>query len=176
MPVYISTLPEGKDFGIDLKVFKEFAEDLLKALCRKDLELSLVFTDDEHIRQLNRDWRKKDKPTDVLSFPQDFPEKAFEEWLITPEAQLMVALRKCKNCHLLGDIVISVDTAKRQAKEYGVPLEEEIKRLIVHGLVHLLGFDHERSEWDNEKFRQAEKVLINLVRRGETLLPCEEIE
>ena len=171
MAVHITTLPEGKDFGIDLRVFKKFAEDLLEAINRENLELSLVFTDDEHIRQLNRDWRGKDKPTDVLSFPQDFPDRAFSEYLITPEAQLMIALRECKNCKLLGDIVISVDTARRQAKEYGVPLEEEIKRLIVHGLVHLLGFDHERSEWEEEKFRHVEELLIHLVREGKTLFP-----
>ena len=170
MAVHITTLPEGKDFGIDLNVFKKFAEDLLKAINRENLELSLVFTDDEYIRQLNRDWRGKDKPTDVLSFPQDFPDRAFSEYLITPEAQLMIALRECKNCKLLGDIVISVDTARRQAREYGVPLDEEIKRLIVHGLVHLLGFDHERSKLDEEKFRHVEELLIQLVSEGRTLL------
>ena len=174
MTVYVSTLPGEKDFGIDLKVFKEFAEDLLKALCREDLELSLVFTDDEHIRQLNRDWRKKDKPTDVLSFPQDFPERVFSEK--SPLEELKEVLKVCKDCHLLGDIVISVDTAKRQAEEYGVPLEEEIKRLIVHGLVHLLGFDHERSKTDEDKFRRLEKLLMDAVSRGETLLPCKEKE
>lgn len=171
MPVYVATLPEGKKFDIDLKGFKKFAEDLLRALSGEDLELSLVFTDDEHIRQLNREWRGKDKPTDVLSFPQDFPERAFSEK--PPQEELKKALEGCKNCRLLGDIVISVDTAKRQAEEYGMPLEEEIKRLIVHGLVHLLGFDHERSRRDEERFRLAEKLLLALAERGETLLPSE---
>lgn len=83
-------------------------------------------TDDHSIHQLNRDWRHKDKPTDVLSFA-------------LLEGELPVEIVRS-----LGDVVISADTAITQAREYGVALHQEILRLLVHGILHLLGFDHEK--------------------------------
>ena len=162
MPVYISFPSEGKNFEINTERLKEFAENLLKAVGREDLELSVVLTDDKHIRELNRKWRKKDKPTDVLSFPQDFPEKEFEENL-SPEGELKKVLDRCRNCKILGDIVISVETAKRQAEQYGWSLEDELKRLLLHGFVHLLGFDHEKSSKDEKKFRELEDYFLRRV-------------
>lgn len=162
MPVYISTLPEGKKIDIDPKEFEDFAQNLLKVLGREDLELSLVFTDNETIRNLNREWRKKDKPTDVLSFPQDFPERDFSTDF-EPQRELRKVLENCKNCSVLGDIVISVDRAKEQAQDYGWSLQEEIKRLILHGFVHLLGFDHEKGEREEKLFRKMEKFLASKV-------------
>jgi probable rRNA maturation factor len=161
MSVFISFLPETLEekFDFDLQRVKSFAENLLKVLNLENAELSLVFTDDKNIRKLNREWRNKDKPTDVLSFPQDFPPKDFNE-NFTPEGELKRALEDCKNCHLLGDIVISLETAQRQAEEYGWSLEEELERLILHGLVHLLGFDHETSEYAEEKFKQIEELIL----------------
>lgn len=88
-------------------------------------ELSVLLTDDEQIHELNRDYRGKDKPTDVLSFSQ-----------LEADEEDQVAT-------VLGDIVISVDTAKRQAKERELRTGEEILRLLVHGLLHLLGYEHE---------------------------------
>jgi probable rRNA maturation factor len=84
----------------------------------------VVFTDDTEMRRMNRKHRGKDKTTDVLSFPLDDT---------TPLLQT----------RLLGDLVISVPTAQKQAKEYGVPLREELLRLLIHGFLHLLGYDHE---------------------------------
>ena len=87
-------------------------------------EVSLVFVDDQEIQILNKTYRQKDQPTDVLSFPLwDGEEEASGEIL-------------------LGDIVISLETAQRQAEEYGHSLEREIAYLMVHGLLHLLGYDH----------------------------------
>ena len=160
MGVYISVDPQDIEKELDLSEVKKFAEDLLKALGREDLELSVLLTDDERIRELNKRWRGKDRPTDVLSFQQDFPEREFDENL-SPEEELERALKECKNCQLLGDVVISVDTAKRQAKDLGLTLSQEIKRLLVHGVVHLLGFDHETSIEDAQKFRAIEKLLMD---------------
>jgi probable rRNA maturation factor len=162
MPVYISTLPEGKNFDINPKEFEDFANKLLKAIGRKDLELSLVFTDNETIRKLNREWRNKDKPTDVLSFPQDFPERDFSE-NFNPEREINEVLENCKNCRVLGDIVISVDRAREQAEKYGWTTRDEIKRLVLHGFVHLLGFDHEKSEREEKLFKELEKYLAEKV-------------
>ncbi len=91
---------------------------------------------DRHIRQLNRDWRHKDAPTDVLSFPQG-------EGVV------------------LGDLVVSLDTAERQATERGWDLQTELRILLVHGLLHLLGYDHETGEEDFLEMAAAERTLLD---------------
>ncbi|MBQ8691348.1 MAG: rRNA maturation RNase YbeY [Phascolarctobacterium sp.] len=92
-------------------------------------EVDITIVDDEEIHQLNRDYRNVDRPTDVLSFALDEDDEDEPELL---EGQL----------HLLGDIIISAETATRQAEEFGHGLEREIVYLAVHGLLHLLGYDH----------------------------------
>ena len=89
------------------------------------VELSVLFTDDTEIFQLNAEYRHKESPTDVLSFSQ------------LEGASLGGELSS------LGDLVISLDTAERQAVEYGVTLHAEILRLLIHGILHLFGYDHE---------------------------------
>jgi probable rRNA maturation factor len=105
-------------------------------------ELSLLLLDDRQIRKLNRAWRKKDRPTDVLAFAQ----------------------REGKFCDpkdpVLGDIVISVETAKRQAREQGHPLPTELDLLLVHGLLHLLGYEHEQGGTRASRMRSKEKELM----------------
>jgi probable rRNA maturation factor len=104
-------------------------------------ELSLSLVGDRAIRRLNRTWRKKDKATDVLSFPAgDLP-------------------RGTPGPRQLGDVVISLDTAKRQAKEYGRTLEAEVSRYLAHGLLHLLGHDHERPHEARKMAALEEKLL-----------------
>jgi probable rRNA maturation factor len=105
-------------------------------------ELSLSLVGDRAIRRLNRTWRKKDKATDVLSFPVgELP-------------------RGTPGPRQLGDVVISLDTAKRQAKEYGRTLEAEVSRYLAHGLLHLLGHDHERSSQEARKMATLEEKLL----------------
>lgn len=107
-------------------------------------EVSLTFCDDEQIRALNKTWRHKDEPTDVLSFP------LWEEEKIS--AQLP----------LLGDIIISLERAEEQAREYGHSVEREILYLYTHGLLHLLGYDHE-NEQKRQKMRRCEEELLQWV-------------
>lgn len=109
-------------------------------------ELSILVTTDRSIRELNRSWREKDKPTDVLSFPQDLP-PGFEDHVDSP---------------LLGDVVVSLDTARRQANEGGRPLSQELTRLLAHGLLHLLGHDHERPA-EARRMASAEVELLGTV-------------
>ncbi len=104
------------------------------------VEVSVYLTDDKTIRELNRAYREKDKPTDVLSFPIS---EEVGGWTV------------------LGDIVISVDTAKRQAEYMGHPLEEEIKRLLVHGFLHLLGYDHELGKEEEREFFKLEEGILS---------------
>lgn len=100
-----------------------------------EAELSLVFCEDDFIHTLNRDYRGKDSPTDVLSFTQD------------PDSGL------------LGDVVISVPTSARQAEARGHALEQEVEWLFLHGVLHLLGYDDDTDEQAEEMNRRARAVL-----------------
>ncbi|HCH63261.1 MAG: rRNA maturation RNase YbeY [Deltaproteobacteria bacterium] len=118
------------------------AQRLLVSIDFAHAELSVVLCDDPHIQALNRDHRQIDRPTDVLSF-------AMQEG----EGQL-------DDDPVLGDLVISIDTARRQAAELGHSLDHELRVLLVHGLLHLLGYDHETSSTDAEEMRTAEQKLL----------------
>jgi probable rRNA maturation factor len=107
-------------------------------------EVSLVFCDDRAIRRLNRKWRGVDAPTDVLSFPQ-LTEDDLQGPVIRPV--------------LLGDIVLSLESAARQAEEYGHSLEREILYLFTHGLLHLLGYDH-LEEDERQRMRVREEEIM----------------
>lgn len=130
--------------GLTYEFFTKVAESVFNELDMQDnqYEISLLLTDDETIRQLNKEYRNKDKSTDVLSFPM--------------EDDIM-----------LGDIAISVDTAKRQAEEAEINFDRETAFLFIHGLLHLLGYDHETSQEDEaEMFALQEKILKKLIDYG----------
>ena len=112
-----------------------------------ECEVSLSFVTDEEIREINRNFRGIDKATDVLSFPQiDYDN---DDEVMTNEKGEIV----------LGDIIISLDTAKRQAEEYGHSLNREICFLTVHSMLHLLGYDHMTEEDEKEMFDKQKAVL-----------------
>lgn len=126
--------------------------DARSVLARFDLpepELSVLLTDDTLIHQLNRDYRGKDRPTDVLSFSQregeDMPSPV----------------------DVLGDVVISVETAGRQAAERGRTLDDEVRLLLVHGILHLLGYDHEEDEAEAEEMERETRALLDLLAAGD---------
>ncbi|MDW8033218.1 MAG: rRNA maturation RNase YbeY [Aquificaceae bacterium] len=125
---------------LKVRWLREIVSRLLELEGLQGVELNLYLTDDPTTRKLNREYRGKDKATDVLSFP--FGEQAGDY-------------------RLLGEIVLSLDTAERQARELGHGLEEEIKRLVVHGFVHLLGYDHEQGEEEERVFREKEERLLS---------------
>jgi probable rRNA maturation factor len=101
-------------------------------LANPRLSASLLFTSDAEVHALNREWRGMDKPTNVLSFPM----------LERPE---LLALSREGPPVLLGDIALALETCEREAKEKGISLEHHAAHLIVHGLLHLAGYDHETS-------------------------------
>lgn len=111
-------------------------------------EVSLVLADDEYIRGLNRQYRDKDCSTDVLSFALNEGE---EPLMIDGPEEV-----------LLGDIIISLETATRQAEEYGHSLERELAYLTVHGILHLLGYDH-MTEDDKKEMRQEEEYVLSFL-------------
>jgi len=110
-----------------------------------EIEISVLFTDNEGIRQLNREYRGIDTPTDVLSFPLSTPEELAQ----APEETEV----------LLGDVVISVETAREQARQQGHSIKRESALLLTHGLLHLLGYDH-GSEEERERMRQMESEVV----------------
>ena len=112
------------------------------------VEVSVTFTDDEGIRKLNRQFRNIDRSTDVLSFPLFDYEGAEDE---PPVDEFM---------GMLGDIVISLETAKRQAAEYGHSFERETAFLCVHSMLHLLGYDHETGEEDEADMRRRQTEIL----------------
>lgn len=123
-------------------------EVLLEAVGRSNGEVVVLLTGDERVRELNRQWRGKDLPTDVLSFSQ-------------LEGEAIGA-----DTDLLGDIVVSVDTLRRQARDGGWSDEEELSRLLVHGLLHLLGYDHERAADEAAMKAQEARLARALFDRG----------
>ena len=110
-----------------------------------DRELCVLFTDDEHIAALNKQYLGRMGPTNVLAFPMEDPH---DETTVSP---------------MLGDVVISLDTAARESVESGESFDETVRRLLIHGILHLLGFDHERSEGEAREMEQEELRLKNLV-------------
>lgn len=115
---------------------------LLETLNLPDAELSVLFIGDRAMRTLNRQYRGKDRTTDVLSF--SLREGRFGG--VQP--------------NMLGDIVISVPTARSQAIDAGLTLQQELERLLVHGLLHLVGYDHERGAADARSMQVKERNLL----------------
>ncbi len=103
----------------------------------EELEISITFVDDPKMREFNERYRRIKRTTDVLSFPQDASQ-------------------------LLGDIIISTEAALRQAVFFGHSLEDELNRLIIHGILHLLGYDHKKKQ-EALEMRRKEKELVRLI-------------
>lgn len=131
-----------------------FVKTLIERCCRtvlrieqfkKNVEVSVLFVDDEKIKILNKKYRNLNRSTDVLSFPM------FDDFNFESDGRGFV---------VLGDVVISTQTAVRQAKEYGHSIEREIAFLFVHSMLHLLGYDHETSEFNLKLMRFKEKLVL----------------
>ncbi|MFN8640037.1 MAG: rRNA maturation RNase YbeY [Dehalococcoidia bacterium] len=147
-------------------------DEAVRALCARVLEeeeiedaagLTIVFADDALLRSLNRQHRDLDVPTDVLSFPA---------WEGSPEdgdgepAPPSVPRDADEPGPYLGDIAISVETAARQATEAGLPTEDELAHLVLHGVLHIIGYDHETPEDDAEMRAREEEILGPAIHAG----------
>ena len=137
MPVEIIRRDAGRAFSG--RKLKKVAQKVLEIVEQDQAELCLVLMGNAEIRKLNAQFRKKDYPTDVLSFPagDELP----------------------TGVQLLGDVIISVEKAKEQAKARRRTLDEELVTLLIHGIVHLLGYDHERSPKDARIMDRLEKKI-----------------
>lgn len=130
------------------------AESAFSQLIRleRPVELSIRLTNDDEVRALNAQWRGKDKPTNVLSFPQCDPDELEAIASAGPEV-------------MLGDIVLARGVCEREAEERGVPLEDHAIHLLVHGTLHLLGYDHQddcsAEEMESREVRALERLGIS---------------
>ena len=129
--------------ALDTPFVKKQALRMMAYLGCSENELSVVFVNDERMQSLNRTYRCKDRPTNVLAFPQ----------CPTYEGEPQTLL--------LGDVVISLPTAAREAFELSQPLEERVVFLLAHGLLHLLGYDHERSAAQRRRMERREKDIFS---------------
>ena len=114
-------------------------------------EVSVTFTDNEGIHALNKQYRGVDRPTDVLSFPLFDYESETEE----PPVDELIGM--------LGDIVLSLEQADKQATEYGHGFDREVAFLTVHSMLHLLGYDHETGEEDEADMRRRQSAIMDLM-------------
>lgn len=137
MNLYIT---DEAELGLEHDFFKTVLDVIYKELNDSRLEereISLLLADDETIQELNKSYRNMDKPTDVLSF-------------------------EIESDTMLGDIIISVETAKKMAIEYSISLNREIAFLFIHGILHLLGYDHETSVEDEKEMYALQNKLLDL--------------
>jgi probable rRNA maturation factor len=139
MEILIKSLAKGKGFKPSLA--RRVARRVLEVEGYKKAQVSILFCSDFYIKRLNREYRRVDAPTDVLAFSMH--EGRFSK--VHPE--------------ILGDVVISLETASRQAKRYRYSLNKEVAHLIIHGILHLLGYDHLKKK-DKEKMRKKEKEIL----------------
>jgi probable rRNA maturation factor len=145
MKVWIRNLQ--KPTPLDLKKFRKIAKSILTDLALPDAEVSISFVDDLQIQELNRRYLGRDKPTNVLAFSMRDGE--------------FVSLHP----HLLGDVVISVDTARRQSKRFGLNEMETIILLMIHGILHLLGHEHEGTKKGAREMTLKQKELLQKILR-----------
>lgn len=159
MPVSVASRRRKR--GLRAAAVRADAARLMKELSI-DAELSIVLVDDPEMRELNARYRDKNRPTDVLAF-------SMREGALCPKpkAERRRSRAGARDFHgeLLGDVVISVDTAARQAAERGVSVAAEVRVLLTHGILHLLGYDHERSAVDARRMFALQRRLVQLLDR-----------
>jgi probable rRNA maturation factor len=131
--------------AVDRRLLRARARVVLREIERADRELSIALVDDPEIQALNSAFRGRDRPTDVLAF-------SLEEG---PHPE--------RRGPLLGDVVIGLETAARQARAQRRGLDDELARLLVHGALHLVGYDHVRAR-DAQRMRAAERRVLRAVR------------
>ena len=145
----VAVLNQQTIVPIDLRTMRQKARLLLNALDCKEAELSILLVDNTAIASLNAQWRRVEDSTDVLAFPMD------EDRADIPHPPL------------LGDVVISVERAAAQAEEAGHSLENEMDALLIHGLLHLIGYEHEDSAEQAAAMTLKEAELLGLLSKGD---------
>jgi len=137
---------------IDEEFLRRVVNEVLKGeKIKKEVNLSLAFIGSGRMRKLNRKYRGKNRVTDVLAFPES--EVLFEKFKIGP-------LQKIKG---LGEIVICLREVKKNAKRFNSTFEKELANVLIHGLLHLLGYDHEKNEKEAKKMQQKQQKYLEQI-------------
>ncbi len=146
-------------------VLRRRAEKMLRHLGMRGVELSIALVGDAEIHELNRAYRKMDKPTDVLAFPvvERVPPK--------PGKGSRPAPGSIEG--MLGDVILSIETGRRQAKTHRRPLLAELTMLLAHGLLHLIGYDHRTDAEEREMTAKTGDLTAAATLRAETSTPAE---
>ena len=144
-------IPVTKELRAIVK--RSVSETLYEEGYKGDFEVSVTFVDNEGIREINKEYRDIDRETDVLSFPMTDEGEAFS---VDPETE----------CYMLGDIVISLEKALMQSEEYGHSFKREVAFLTVHSMLHLLGYDHERSEEEEREMFGKQDIVLEAMGLG----------
>jgi probable rRNA maturation factor len=150
MEILFTRRSRNKAKGGNARRLKKIVAQTLEMEAVSNRSVSILLTDDREIHELNRTWRAQDKPTDVLAF-------AYDESLVG-------ALRVPKQLLPLGDLVISVETAKRQSQSRSVGLDAELELLAVHGTLHLLGYDHAQTD-EARRMKNRTRAIRNAIRK-----------
>ena len=144
--------------------YQQTLENIKQHPLAQNLHISLLITDDKHIQKLNKQYRNKDESTDVISFPAFELNPNYNIAQLLKEGINWPSLRRHKEkeerqLHL-GDIVISLETCIMQAKKENKKISEEFNFLLVHGILHLFGYDHETNIKDKKEMENLEKILL----------------
>ncbi|RME66268.1 MAG: rRNA maturation RNase YbeY [Nitrospirae bacterium] len=150
MPVVIRN--HQRKVPLDLEGFRKRIEKAVCLLGLEDCEVSFLFVNDARCRQLNHQFRGIDRPTDVLSFP------------------LFNNLREIKKARslgevLLGDVVINLHFCQRISQKEDIPLEDLVLEMAIHGLLHLIGYDHEKGPSQARRMKKKEKELLHAIKK-----------
>jgi rRNA maturation RNase YbeY len=148
---------------IDQARVDRLARAILSDVGETAADLGILFVGDQQMRGLNRRYRGKDRTTDVLAFAMREAVAPHGSTGSPSRVQSRDAARRTPD--MLGDVVISVPTARRQAKEAGRSLEEELAWLLVHGILHLCGYDHERGEKEARRMHRRERMILRSIAR-----------
>ena len=138
-----------KRIPLDLRKIRRVAQRILADLAPPDAELSILLVDDAEIQELNQRYLHRDKPTNVLAFPM----REGEFSTLHP--------------NLLGDLAISVETARRQSNRFGLNEMEMVVLLMIHGILHLLGYEHEGTKKGAREMAMKQKELFRFAIQGE---------
>jgi len=155
------------DVEYDVASYRDIADEefviswvnrVLEKVERDNVELSISFVSDEEIKDLNKQYRNLDMPTDILSFVQGDSKDDDDFWPCESEEE---------EAEVLGDMVISPDAIKRNCENFNETLENELRRLLVHGVLHLIGKDHKTNEFKTEPMLILQEQILNELREME---------
>ena len=149
------SMEEGVEAPLWLSKIEPFIQDVLKSLNVSFWEVYVLFCKDDFIQKLNKEYRSMDNPTDVLSFEsgEKYTDEEGTEWFTA------------------GDIVISFDSLKKNCSDFEVSEDEELKRLLIHGILHLAGYDHSDNSPEQEMLKLQERILATFMQENCIIIP-----